>query len=86
MSSLSFISNLIEKVVAKQLNDFISQEGIHSVHQSVHSSFHSTNIALPNIQNGISTSVDSGKAIVLILLDLFTAFDMINITPFYMIT
>ena len=42
VSNLSFISKLIEKVVAKQLNEFISREGFLNVHQSAYKSSHST--------------------------------------------
>ena len=42
VSNLSFISKLIEKVVAKQLNEFISREGLLNVNQSADKSSHST--------------------------------------------
>ena len=54
---------LIEKVVAKELNNFISQEGISNVYQLVYRSFHSTETTLLKIQNDLSTSVESGKAV-----------------------
>ena len=61
VSNLSFISKLIEKVVAKQLNEFISHEGLLNVNQSAYKSSHSTETALLKIQNDIALSVDSGK-------------------------
>ena len=51
VSNLSFISKLIEKVVAKQLNEFISHEGLLNVNQSAYKSSHSTETALLKIQN-----------------------------------
>ena len=78
VSNLSVRSKLIEKVVAKQLNYFISQKEISNVHQSAYRSFDSTETALLKIQNDISTSVDSGKAAALGLLDLSIAFDTID--------
>ena len=68
-----FISKLFEKVVAKQLNEFISYEGLLNVNQSVYKSSHSTETALIKIQNDIAFLVDSGKAVALILLDLSAA-------------
>ena len=62
--------------MAKQLDDFNSQEDISNVHQSAYRSFHSTETAVLKIQNYISTSVDSGKAVALTLLDLSAAFHM----------
>ena len=60
VSNLSFISKLIKKVVAKQLNEFIS----------ANKNSHSTKTALLKIENDIALSVDSGKAVGLTLLDL----------------
>ena len=80
VSNLSFISKLIEKAVAKLLNEFISQEEISNVHQSAYNSSHpdSTWTALLKIQNDISTSVYSGKAVDWTLLDLSAAFNTID--------
>ena len=63
------------KVVAKQLNDFTSQDGISSLHQSAYRSFHSTETALLKIQNDIFTFVSYGKAVAITLLDLSTCVD-----------
>ena len=63
VSNLSFISKLIEKVVAKQLNEFMSHKGLLNVNQSAYKSSHSTETALLKIQNDIALSVDSGKAV-----------------------
>ena len=76
VSNLSFISKLIEKVVAKQLNEFISHKGLLNVN-------HSTETALVKIHNDIALSVDSGKAVALSLLDLSAAFDMIDHSLLY---
>ena len=83
VSNLSFISKLIEKVVAKQLNEFMSHEGLLNVNQSAYKSSHSTETALLKIQNDIALSVDSGKAVALTLLDLSAAFDMIDHSLLY---
>ena len=83
MSNLSFISKLTNKVVAKQLNKFISQEGILNVNQSTYKISISSESALLKIQNDISLSVNSGKAVVLTLLDLCVAFDTIDHSRLY---
>ena len=70
-------------VVAKQLNEFISREGLLNVNQSAYKSSHSTETALLKIQNDIAFSVDSGKAVALTLLDLSAAFDTINHSLLY---
>ena len=61
--------------MAKQLNGFISHEGLLNVNQSAYKSSHSTETALLKIQNDIALSMDSGKAVALTLLDLSVAFD-----------
>ena len=79
VSDLSFISKLIEKVVAKQLNNYIDSEGLSNVNQSAYRRLHSTESALLKIQNDIAASMDTGKAVVaLTLLDLSAAFDTID--------
>ena len=70
VSNLSFISKLIEKVVAKQLNE-------------LYKSSHSTETALLKIQNDIALSVDSGKAVALTLLDLSAVLDTIDHSLLY---
>ena len=78
LSNLSFISKLIEKVVAKQLNNYINSEGVSNVNQSAYRRLHSTESALLKIQNDIASSIDSGKAVALTLLDLSVAFDTLD--------
>ena len=69
--------------MAKQLNEFISHEGLLNVNQSAYKSSHSTETALLKIQNDIAFSVDSGKAVALTLLDLSAAFDTIDHSLLY---
>ena len=74
VSNLSFISKLIEKIVAKQLNNYIDSEGLSNAYRRLHS----TESALLKIQNDIAASMDFGKAVALTLLDLLAAFDTID--------
>ena len=83
VSNLSFISKLIEKVVAKQLNEFTSREGLLNINQSAYKSSHYTETALLRIQNDIALLVDSRKEVVLTLLDLSVAFDMTDHSLLY---
>ena len=78
VSNLSFISKLIEKVVAKQLNNYIDSEGLSNVNQSAYRRLHSTESALLKIQNSIAALMDSGKPVARTLLDLSAAFDTID--------
>ena len=78
VSNLSYISKLIEKAVARQINEHIAHEGISNKNQSAYRVFHSTETALLKIQNYIATSMDKGAAVGLVLLDLSAAFDTID--------
>ena len=78
VSNQSFISKLIKKVVAKQLNSFINSERFFNVNQSAYRRLHSTETAPLKIQSDIAALMDSGKAVALTLRDLPVAFDTIN--------
>ena len=78
MSGLSFISKLVECVVAKQLVDHIHRHGLDNSYQSAHMSGHSTETALLSIKNDIHLSLSRGEATALVLLDLSAAFDTID--------
>ena len=78
VSNLSYISKLIEKAVAKQINEHIAHEGTSNENQSAYRAFHSSETALLKMQNDIATSMDKGAAVGLVLLDLSAAFDTID--------
>ena len=67
VSNLSYISKLIQKAVARQINEHIAHEGISSENQSAYRVFHSSEIALLKMQNDIATSMDKGAAVGLVL-------------------
>ena len=75
---LSFISKLVERVVAKQLVDHIHQHGFDNSYQSAYKSGHSMEMALLSIKNDIHLSLSRGEATALVLLDLSAAFDTID--------
>ena len=78
VSNLSYIAKVIEKAVARQINEHIAPEGISNENQSGYRAFHSTETALLKIQNDIAISMDKVAAVGLVLLDLSTAFDTID--------
>ena len=78
VSNLSYISKLIEKAVARQINEHIAHKGISNKNQSAYRVFHSTETALLKIQSDIAISMDKGTAVGLVLLDLSAAFDTID--------
>ena len=78
VSNLSFISKVLEKVVAKRLDDHMLDNNLYSSVQSAYRERHSTETALLKLQSDILTALDSGSGAVLLMLDLSAAFDTID--------
>ena len=81
VSGLNFISNIVKKVVAKQINSHMKVNELGNTYQSAYKSGHSTETALLKVQNDISGCLAhdaQGKTAGLILLDLSAAFDTID--------
>ena len=70
VSGLSFISKLVERVVAKQLVDHIHRQGLDNSYQSTYKLGHSMETALLSIKNDIHLSLSRGEATALVLLNL----------------
>lgn len=78
ISNLSFVSNTLEKVVAKRLDTHLTKNNLHEPSQSAYKKFHSTETALLKVQNYILLAMDNQKCVVLVLLDLSAAFDTVD--------
>lgn len=78
VSNLSFISKVLEKVVAKRIQSHLHQSGSSNPFQSAYKKLHSTETALLKIHNDITLAMDKGKVTALTLLDLSAAFDTID--------
>ena len=78
VSNLSFVSMLVERVVAKQLNAHLDDNALRDPFQSAYRAGHSTENALIRVKNDIATALDRKRTIILVLLDLSCAFDTIN--------
>ena len=80
VSNLSFISKILEKIVAIQLNDHLSKNSLLELHQSAYKKLHNTETALLKIFNDLLISADNKKISILVLLDLSAAFDTLDHT------
>ena len=78
VSGLGFISKLVERVVASQLNDHVSLNGLENVRQSAYKLGHSTESALLSIKNDVHLAFAKGEATAVVLLDQSAAFDTID--------
>ena len=79
VSNLTFVSKLLERMVAKQLHDHLSQHQLYEKHQSAYRKRHSTETALTRVQNDILRAMEYSKATVLVLLDLSAALALLTI-------
>ena len=80
VSNLSFLSKILEKVVASRLNSHINSSHTSNDCQSAYRKFHSIETALLKIHNDILSSMDDSRVTALTLLNLSAAFDIIDHT------
>ena len=78
VTNIAFISKIIEKVVADELMHFVDENNLFELFQSAYRKLHSTETTILKIHNDIMTSIDEGKCVLLVLLDLSAAFDTID--------
>ena len=78
VSNLSFLSKVLERVVAARLTNYMTINQLHEPMQSAYRACHSTETALVRLQNVILRILDQGGAAILVLLDLSAAFDTID--------
>ena len=78
ISNLQYISKLLERCVAKQLNSYLTVNAHHEVYQSAYRPHHSTETALLRVQNDILTGIGRKEVTLLVLLDLSAAFDTVD--------
>ena len=78
VSTLPYLSKLIEKVIAIRLVEHITQNTIMEKIQSAYKAHHSTETALLRVYNDVMFNIDRGNGTLLVLLDLSAEFDTID--------
>jgi exonuclease III len=78
VSNLTYLSKLLERLVAQRLLKHLTANNLQESFQSSYTKFHSTETALLRVQNDILAAIDDKKCILLVLLDLSAAFDTID--------
>jgi len=78
VSNLSFISKLLEKVVAEQLIKHMTENNLHDPLQSAYRPAHSVESALVKVKGDIDRALGEGDGVLLLLLDLSAAFDTVD--------
>ena len=78
VSKLSFLSKTIERIVAKQLNDYLVSASLLPPLQSAYRRYHSTETALLRVMSDVFAAIDQQCVTLLGLLDLSAAFDCVD--------
>ncbi|KAK6181912.1 hypothetical protein SNE40_009690 [Patella caerulea] len=78
VSNLSFLSKVIEKVIAEQLKEHLTRENLSEPFQSAYRDNHSCETALIRVSNDLLRGMDKKCVILFVLLDLSAAFDTID--------
>ncbi len=84
VSNLPFMSKTLERAVAQQLTAHMTAHNLPELLQSACKAFHSTETALIKVHNDVLCAMDKQGIVILLLLDLSTAFDTID--PRYPLT
>jgi hypothetical protein len=78
VSQLSFISKLIERVVAKQIGQHLESNKLMDPMQSAYRSNHSCESTLLYITNSAYSAMDNKQVMLMVFLDLSAAFDTVD--------
>lgn len=78
VSNLSFLSKVLERIVAAQLHRYLEQHELYTNMQSAYRRYYSTETALVYVYNDMLRALDDGNEAILILLDFSSAFDTID--------
>ena len=80
ISNVTFLSKLVERVVARQFTAHANKHDLFPVRQSAYRHGHSTETAVMTVHNDIVSAIDKGHVVALALLDLSSAFDTVDHT------
>ena len=78
ISNLSFISKLVERVVASRFVRHVEKNELFPPNQSAYRQHHSTETAVCIVHNDIVRAVDRGHVTAMVMLDLSAAFDTVD--------
>ena len=79
ISNLSYLGQLIERVVINQVQSYLTTNGLHTRAQSAYRPHYSTETALRSVIKKVLCTLDDHKEALLVLLDFSSAFDIIMI-------
>lgn len=80
VTNIPYVSKILERVVASQLMSYLLGNDLLAKFQSAYRNFYSTETCLVRVTNDILRAIDRRQEVVLVLLDLSSAFDTIDHT------
>ena len=78
ISNLSFMSKVVERIVVRQLSEYLAANSLLPKLQSGFRRHHSTESALLRVLSDLFTVTDKGEVLLLALLDVSAAFDTVD--------
>ena len=78
VTTLSYLSKIIEKATVLQLNSFIHEQNILPSTQSAYRKLHSTESTVTTVLDDLLLELDKGKCCLVFMLDLSAAFDTVD--------
>ena len=78
VANITFLSKIVEKAATCQVTNHVETNHLGEKYQSAYRRHHSTETALLKVKNDILQSLDNGKAIFMVLLDMSAAFDTVD--------
>ena len=78
VSNLTFLSKVVEKVIAVRFKSHITNNRLDDPHQCAYKENHSTETALVRVHSDIIKALDNHECVLLVLLDLSAAFDTVD--------
>ena len=78
ISNLSVLNKLLERLVLARVSTYLTENKLFSSLKSAYRCHHSTETAISRIHSGILKAADNGELSLLVLLDLSSAFDLVD--------
>ena len=78
ISQLPFISKVLERVVTNRIRPHLEEYHLFDKYQSAYREAHSTETALLRVHHDITSALDKGSTVALVMLDQSAAFDVID--------
>ena len=78
LANIPFLSKIIEDIVKTQIFNYLDANTLLPSFQSAYRRCHSTETALLRVQNDILRSLDTSQQVIMVLLDLSSAFDTLD--------